>query len=121
MAAAVTRCSRDLRYLWVNQGYADWVRRPVHEIIGHHIGEVVGAEAFAINEDIWPAKDRPDTEETSFLLFFLGGGWPYRLFWSAPIFVIFTQEVELFLWDVCSTCLAWGRRLPRTADGDKLR
>src|SRR5438132_3197710 len=25
MAAAVSRCSRDLRYLWVNQAYADWL------------------------------------------------------------------------------------------------
>ena len=29
MAAAVTRCSRDLGYLWTNQSYANWIRRPL--------------------------------------------------------------------------------------------
>jgi PAS domain-containing protein len=34
MAAAVTRCTRDLRYAWANQRYADWIQRPVHDITG---------------------------------------------------------------------------------------
>ena len=46
MAVAVTRCSRDFRYLWVSQGYADWLQRPVDEIVGRPICEVLGQEAF---------------------------------------------------------------------------
>ena len=46
MAAAVTRCSRDFRYLWVNQAYADWIHRPVNEVLDHSISEVIGEEAF---------------------------------------------------------------------------
>ena len=33
MAAAVTRCSRDFRYLWVSQAYAEWLQCPLHEVI----------------------------------------------------------------------------------------
>jgi PAS domain S-box-containing protein len=47
MTVAVTRCSRDFRYLWVNQRYAEWLGRPAEQIIGHHIEEVLGPEAFA--------------------------------------------------------------------------
>jgi len=46
MAAAVTRCSRDFRYLWVNQAYADWLRRPVDSVIGRTISDVLGKAAF---------------------------------------------------------------------------
>ncbi len=46
MAAAVTRCSRDFRYLWANEGYADWLQRPLGEIVGHPIVDVLGKEAF---------------------------------------------------------------------------
>jgi PAS domain S-box-containing protein len=46
MAAAVTRCSRDFQYVWANQGYADWLRRPLSEIVGHAILDVLGKEAF---------------------------------------------------------------------------
>src|SRR5262249_25512106 len=34
MSAAVTRCSRDLRYLWVSRPYTDWIGRPQEDIIG---------------------------------------------------------------------------------------
>jgi PAS domain S-box-containing protein len=46
MAAPVTRCSRDLRYLWVSKPYADWIGRPAHEIVGRPIRDVIGPEAF---------------------------------------------------------------------------
>lgn len=46
MAAPVTRCSRDLTYLWVSKAYADMVRLPADEIIGRPIVEVIGPEAF---------------------------------------------------------------------------
>lgn len=46
MAAFVTRCSRDLRYEWVNQGYAEWIGRPAAEIIGQAISAVLGQKAF---------------------------------------------------------------------------
>jgi PAS domain S-box-containing protein len=47
MAAPVTRCSRDLKYLWVSKPYADWINRPAQEIIGRPILDIIGAEAFA--------------------------------------------------------------------------
>lgn len=46
MSAPVTRCSRDLRYLWVGKHYAEWLRRAPEDIIGHRIEEVLGAEAM---------------------------------------------------------------------------
>jgi len=46
MAVAVARCSRDFRFLWANQRYADWLRRSPEDIVGHPIPEVLGAEAF---------------------------------------------------------------------------
>lgn len=48
MAAAVARCSRDLRYLWANQGYAELLQRPLDEIVGRPILEVLGAETFEL-------------------------------------------------------------------------
>lgn len=46
MAAAVTRCSHDFRYLWVNQAYADWIQHPVNEVVDRPISDVLGEEAF---------------------------------------------------------------------------
>jgi CheY-like chemotaxis protein len=42
----LTRCSRDLKYLWVNQHYANWLRRPLDKITGRPIVDVLGTEAF---------------------------------------------------------------------------
>jgi len=47
MSAPVTRCSRDLRYLWVSKPYADWVGLRPEDIIGRPIADVLGAEALA--------------------------------------------------------------------------
>ena len=46
MSVPVTRCSRELRYLWANQPYATWVGRPSSEIIGRPIIDVLGQKAF---------------------------------------------------------------------------
>lgn len=46
MAISVTRCSKDLRYVWVNQGYSDWLHRPADEIVGKKIIDVLGKEGF---------------------------------------------------------------------------
>lgn len=43
---AVIRCSRDLRFLWVSQGYADLIRHPVDDIVGRPIVDVLGKETF---------------------------------------------------------------------------
>jgi len=43
---AVTRCSQDFQYLWANQAYADWIRRPLNEIVDRPILEVLGKDAF---------------------------------------------------------------------------
>jgi PAS domain S-box-containing protein len=50
MTAAVTRCSRDFRYLWVNPRYAEWLGRSMEEIVGNAIVDVVGPQAFAYLE-----------------------------------------------------------------------
>jgi len=42
--AAVARCGRDFRYLWANQGLADFLRRPLDEIVGRPILDVLGTE-----------------------------------------------------------------------------
>jgi len=55
MAAAVTRCSRDLRYVWVSQAYAGWLQRPKEEIEGRSILDVIGAQGF---EEIRPYMER---------------------------------------------------------------
>ncbi len=47
MAASVTRCNRNLHYVWANQQYADLLHRPLTEIAGRPILEVLGAQAFA--------------------------------------------------------------------------
>jgi PAS domain S-box-containing protein len=46
MAAAVARCSRDLRYVWANQAYAKWIQRPPESILGQSIEDVLGTQAF---------------------------------------------------------------------------
>ncbi len=46
LGAPVTRCSRDLKYVWVSQEYAKWLQQPVDKIAGRSILGVVGAEAF---------------------------------------------------------------------------
>lgn len=46
MAALVTRCSRDLRYLWVSKPYAEWLGRTTDEIVGRPICDVIGDQAF---------------------------------------------------------------------------
>lgn len=46
MAAAVTRCSRELRYLWVIKRMPTGFLRPVNEIVDRPILEVLGKEAF---------------------------------------------------------------------------
>jgi PAS domain S-box-containing protein len=45
MAAAVSRCSRDFRYLWVSPAYAAWLGIPKDEIAGRPIPEVIGERA----------------------------------------------------------------------------
>lgn len=46
MSVALSRCSRDLRYTWVNQNYANWLERPIEKIVGRLILDVLGKEAF---------------------------------------------------------------------------
>jgi len=46
MPAGTTRCSRDLRYVWVNRQFAEWIDRPAEELVGRAIEEVVGEANF---------------------------------------------------------------------------
>jgi PAS domain S-box-containing protein len=45
-ASAVTRCSSDLRYLWVSPVYAQWLRKEPEEIAGRKIVDVIGNEGY---------------------------------------------------------------------------
>jgi len=47
MSAAVTRCSRDLRYVWASKPYAEWLGLRLDRIVDRPIVEVVGERAFA--------------------------------------------------------------------------
>jgi PAS domain S-box-containing protein len=60
MAVAVTRCSRDFRYLWVSRGAAAFLARRAEEIVGRPIRDVLGAAAF---EAIRPHLERVLTGE----------------------------------------------------------
>ena len=51
LSLALTRCSHDLRYLWVNQNYADWLQQPVDRIVGRAILDVMGQTAFRALRD----------------------------------------------------------------------
>ena len=68
MAVPVTRCSRDLRYLWANPAYARFLQRPLDQIVGRPIVEVLGRELF---EKLRPhfkrvlAGERVDYEQES--------------------------------------------------------
>jgi PAS domain S-box-containing protein len=44
--AAVIRCSRDFRFVWVSRGYADLIEQPVDKIVGRPIVDVLGKEEF---------------------------------------------------------------------------
>src|SRR5262249_38543716 len=47
ISAAVTRCSRDLRYVWASKPYAEWLGLRLDRIVDRPIVEVVGERAFA--------------------------------------------------------------------------
>ena len=42
----VTHCTRDLRYLWVNRAYADWLGSRPEDIMGRPIVDVIGRPAM---------------------------------------------------------------------------
>jgi PAS domain-containing protein len=46
MPVAITRCSADLRYLWVSDRYAEWLDLPVAEITGKPIADVICDEGM---------------------------------------------------------------------------
>jgi PAS domain S-box-containing protein len=43
----LVRCSRDLRYRFISQAYAEWVGRPREDVLGRTIAETIGEIAFA--------------------------------------------------------------------------
>ncbi len=55
LPAVVTLCSRDLRYLYINQLGAQWLRRTPQEVIGRSMAEIIGESALA---QIRPYIDR---------------------------------------------------------------
>ena len=61
MAAAVTRCSRDYRYVWVSAAYSAWLDLPKDQIAGRYIRDVIGPQGF---EGIRPYMERVLRGET---------------------------------------------------------
>ena len=55
MAAAVARCSRDRRFIWVSRSFAAWMGRPLKEIAGRPILDVIGEQGY---EEIRPYMER---------------------------------------------------------------
>jgi PAS domain S-box-containing protein len=55
MEVGVTRCTRDLRYLWVSPSLAAWLGRTPEEIAGRPIVDVIGQEGY---ESILPHIER---------------------------------------------------------------
>ena len=55
MPAAVSRCSRDMRYVWVSPVYAQRLQRNSEEIVGRLIEEVIGTEGY---QALKPHMDR---------------------------------------------------------------
>jgi PAS domain S-box-containing protein len=43
----VTECSRDLRYVWANPAYLDWIGRPARDVLDRPIEEVLGPDVCA--------------------------------------------------------------------------
>jgi PAS domain S-box-containing protein len=46
LPVAVTRCSADLRYLWVSDRYAEWLGIPATQIVGRRIIDVLGEQGL---------------------------------------------------------------------------
>ena len=55
MPAAALRCSRDLRFLWVNPHYARWLGLPAEKIVGRPMAELLGPRAM---RDLRPLIER---------------------------------------------------------------
>jgi PAS domain S-box-containing protein len=47
MPAIVTLCSRELRFLWINELGAQWLRRSPEQVAGRPMGEVIGEAQLA--------------------------------------------------------------------------
>jgi PAS domain S-box-containing protein len=70
MAAAVARCSRDMRYEWVSPVYAQWLRREQEDIVGRAIVEIIGMEGYeAIRPHVERALSGAKEEYVAFVNF----------------------------------------------------
>jgi PAS domain S-box-containing protein len=83
MAAAVSQCSRDLRYLWVSRSYAAWLGQPDPEAIaGRYMPDVLGREGF---ESIRPHIEKvlsgqKEEFETRVTYLGTGGRWIHGVY-----------------------------------------
>ena len=48
MPACVARIGHDLRYLLVNRRYEEWFGKTIDRLLGRHVREVIGEEAWEI-------------------------------------------------------------------------
>ncbi|SRR5579871_1526578 len=70
LAVPLTRCGRDLKYLWVNEHYAKRLQRPVEKIVGRSILDVLGKRAFEVLQchfdEVLSGKDVSYEKEAEF-------------------------------------------------------
>jgi DNA-binding NarL/FixJ family response regulator len=70
LGVPLTRCSRNLKYQWVNEYYAKRMERSVEKIVGRSILDVLGKRAFELLqchfEDVLSGKDVSYEKEAEF-------------------------------------------------------
>ena len=74
MSAGVTRCSREMKYVWASPTYAAWLGRKPEEIAGRPIIDIVGQKGY---EAILPHMQKAlsgERVEYERLVTFLGPG-----------------------------------------------
>jgi PAS domain S-box-containing protein len=80
------RCTRDLRYVWANQPYADLVQKPLDQIIGSRISDVLGNEPFESLQPHFQQVPRGQTVSYHASIPFDGNGRRSITATYAPIF-----------------------------------
>ena len=77
---------RDLRYGFVNKPLADWLGRPRKQLLGKHIGEVIGEAAFAERKALYAkALKKINDQAYAVPLFIYGRTYAYNKDFDFPV------------------------------------
>jgi PAS domain S-box-containing protein len=82
--ALVSIADRDYVYRYVNRSYSEWFGRTAPEIVGHHMSEILGPEAFAIIKPRLDATLAGETVHYEATLPYRTGGTRYVLATYTP-------------------------------------